>query len=87
MQADAVGRQQASSSTAFPAEDGGGAEAGSRCAAALSRQPPRSLPAAAALPLQALQEREEAVRNGKLATIIFLRGKNGAGQEVRHVPG
>uniref|UniRef100_A0A7S0VHL9 Cilia- and flagella-associated protein 299 n=1 Tax=Polytomella parva TaxID=51329 RepID=A0A7S0VHL9_9CHLO len=32
--------------------------------------------------LQALKDREEAVRNGKLATIIFLRDKNSKGQEV-----
>ena len=32
--------------------------------------------------LQALQQREEAVRNGKLATIVFVRDKNAKGQEV-----
>lgn len=32
--------------------------------------------------LQALQEREEAVNNGKLATIIFIRDRNTRGQEV-----
>lgn len=31
---------------------------------------------------QALQEREEAVRNGKLSTIIFIRDRNSKGQEV-----
>jgi hypothetical protein len=31
---------------------------------------------------QALQEREEAVSNGKLATIIFIRDRNARGQEV-----
>lgn len=32
--------------------------------------------------VQALQEREEAVSNGKLATIIFIRDRNARGQEV-----
>ncbi|EFJ44055.1 hypothetical protein VOLCADRAFT_82997 [Volvox carteri f. nagariensis] len=32
--------------------------------------------------LQALKDREEAVRNGKLTTIIFIRDKNSKGQEV-----
>eukprot|EP00775_Hariotina_reticulata_P006416 gene6416-6647_t len=32
--------------------------------------------------LQALRDREEAVRNGKLATIIFIRDRNNRGQEV-----
>mmetsp|Transcript_15759 Transcript_15759/g.46582 ORF Transcript_15759/g.46582 Transcript_15759/m.46582 type:complete len:239 (-) Transcript_15759:358-1074(-) len=32
--------------------------------------------------LQALKDREEAVRNGKLTTIIFVRDKNAKGQEV-----
>eukprot|EP00197_Chlamydomonas_leiostraca_P012286 CAMPEP_0202869638 /NCGR_PEP_ID=MMETSP1391-20130828/12562_1 /ASSEMBLY_ACC=CAM_ASM_000867 /TAXON_ID=1034604 /ORGANISM="Chlamydomonas leiostraca, Strain SAG 11-49" /LENGTH=227 /DNA_ID=CAMNT_0049549975 /DNA_START=164 /DNA_END=844 /DNA_ORIENTATION=+ len=32
--------------------------------------------------LQALKDREEAVRNGKLTTIIFIRDKNTKGQEV-----
>ncbi|KAK3284686.1 hypothetical protein CYMTET_7678 [Cymbomonas tetramitiformis] len=32
--------------------------------------------------LQALAQREEAVRNGKLTTIIFIRDRNGKGQEV-----
>lgn len=32
--------------------------------------------------LQALKDREEAVRNGKLTTIVFLRDKNSKGQEV-----
>ena len=32
--------------------------------------------------LQALQQREESVRNGKLTTIIFIRDKNAKGQEV-----
>lgn len=32
--------------------------------------------------LQALQAREELVRNGKLTTIIFIRDRNGKGQEV-----
>ena len=36
----------------------------------------------AAFALQALQQREEAVRNGKLATIVFVRDKNAKGQEV-----
>lgn len=31
---------------------------------------------------QALQKREEAVRNGKLATIIFVRDFNARGQEI-----
>lgn len=31
---------------------------------------------------QALQEREEAVSNGKLATIIFIRDRNARRQEV-----
>lgn len=31
---------------------------------------------------QALQQREEAVRNGKLATIVFIRDYNSKGQEV-----
>lgn len=31
---------------------------------------------------QELQRREEAVRNGKLATIIYMRDKNKKGQEV-----
>ncbi len=31
---------------------------------------------------QALKDREEAVRNGKLTTIIFIRDKNSKGQEV-----
>jgi hypothetical protein len=35
--------------------------------------------------LQALQEREEAVSNGKLATIIFIRDRNAQGHEVRRV--
>lgn len=35
-----------------------------------------------ALP-QALRDREEAVRNGKLCTIIFIRDRNARGQEVR----
>lgn len=33
--------------------------------------------------LQALKDREEAVRNGKLTTIVFIRDKNAKGQEVR----
>mmetsp|Transcript_26475 Transcript_26475/g.57763 ORF Transcript_26475/g.57763 Transcript_26475/m.57763 type:complete len:239 (+) Transcript_26475:157-873(+) len=32
--------------------------------------------------LQALKDREEAVRNGKLTTIVFIRDKNTKGQEV-----
>eukprot|EP00210_Caulerpa_lentillifera_P009430 g8991.t1 len=32
--------------------------------------------------LKALQQREEAVRNGKLATIVFIRDFNSKGQEV-----
>jgi hypothetical protein len=32
--------------------------------------------------LQALKDREEAVRNGKLTTIVFIRDKNEKGQEV-----
>ena len=32
--------------------------------------------------LQELQKREEAVRNGKLATIIFIRDRSPSGQEV-----
>ena len=32
--------------------------------------------------MQALQQREESVRNGKLTTIIFIRDKNAKGQEV-----
>ncbi|KAK9806230.1 hypothetical protein WJX72_006501 [[Myrmecia] bisecta] len=32
--------------------------------------------------LQALAQREEAVRNGKLTTIVFIRDKNARGQEV-----
>ena len=32
--------------------------------------------------LQALQAREELVRNGKLTTIIFIRDRNAKGQEV-----
>jgi len=32
--------------------------------------------------LQALASREDAVRNGKLTTIIFIRDRNAAGQEV-----
>ncbi len=32
--------------------------------------------------MQALQQREESVRNGKLTTIIFIRDKNVKGQEV-----
>jgi hypothetical protein len=32
--------------------------------------------------MQALKDREEAVRNGKLTTIIFIRDKNAKGQEV-----
>lgn len=32
--------------------------------------------------LQALKDREEAVSNGKLATIIFIRDRNARGQEV-----
>lgn len=32
--------------------------------------------------LQALKDREEAVRNGKLTTIVFIRDKNAKGQEV-----
>lgn len=32
--------------------------------------------------LQALKDREEAVRNGKLTTIVFIRDKNSKGQEV-----
>lgn len=32
--------------------------------------------------LQALQQREQSVRNGKLTTIIFIRDKNAKGQEV-----
>ena len=32
--------------------------------------------------LQALQQREESVRNGKLTTIVFIRDKNAKGQEV-----
>jgi hypothetical protein len=32
--------------------------------------------------LQALRDREEAVRNGKLTTIIFIRAKNSRGHEV-----
>lgn len=32
--------------------------------------------------LQALQQREESVRNGKLTTIIFIRDQNAKGQEV-----
>mmetsp|Transcript_16284 Transcript_16284/g.51173 ORF Transcript_16284/g.51173 Transcript_16284/m.51173 type:complete len:224 (-) Transcript_16284:186-857(-) len=32
--------------------------------------------------LQALAQREEAVRNGKLTTIVFIRDKNSKGQEV-----
>lgn len=31
---------------------------------------------------QALQQREESVRNGKLTTIIFIRDKNAKGQEI-----
>lgn len=38
--------------------------------------------AAARCTLQELQRREEAVRNGKLATIIFVRDFNAKGQEV-----
>lgn len=34
-------------------------------------------------PKQALAEREEAVRNGKLATVVFIRDKNAKGHEVR----
>lgn len=33
-------------------------------------------------PLQALKDREEAVRNGKLSTIIFIRDVNAKAQEV-----
>ena len=36
--------------------------------------------------VQALQDREEAVSNGKLATIIFLRDRNARGQEVCCTP-
>lgn len=36
---------------------------------------------------QALQEREEAVSNGKLATIIFIRDRNARGQEVSWLSG
>ena len=32
---------------------------------------------------QALKDREEAVRNGKLTTIVFIRDNNEKGQEVR----
>eukprot|EP00898_Chlorokybus_atmophyticus_P004820 jgi/Chlat1/5339/Chrsp35S05275 len=32
--------------------------------------------------LQALQQREESVRSGKLSTIIFIRDRNSRGQEV-----
>jgi hypothetical protein len=32
--------------------------------------------------LQALAEREELVRNGKLTTIVYIRNKNSKGQEV-----
>lgn len=32
---------------------------------------------------QALKAREEAVRNGKLTTIVFIRDRNPKGQEVR----
>ncbi|KAL3159100.1 hypothetical protein ABBQ32_011097 [Trebouxia sp. C0010 RCD-2024] len=32
--------------------------------------------------LQALQQREESVRNGKLTTIIFIRDTNAKGQEI-----
>ncbi|GFH23577.1 flagellar/basal body protein, partial [Haematococcus lacustris] len=32
--------------------------------------------------LQALKDREEAVRNGKLTTIIFIRDRNAKAQEV-----
>lgn len=32
--------------------------------------------------LHALKEREEAVRNGKLTTIVFIRDRNAKGQEV-----
>jgi hypothetical protein len=31
---------------------------------------------------QALKDREEAVRNGKLTTIVFIRDKNSKEQEV-----
>ena len=31
---------------------------------------------------QALAEREENVRNGRLTTIIYIRDKNGRGQEI-----
>ena len=31
---------------------------------------------------QALQQREESVRNGKLTTIIFIRDQNAKGQEI-----
>lgn len=34
------------------------------------------------LHMQALKDREEAVRNGKLTTIVFVRDKNVKGQEV-----
>jgi hypothetical protein len=33
-------------------------------------------------PPQALSDREEAVRNGKLVTIVFIRDRNARGQEV-----
>ncbi len=34
-------------------------------------------------PTQALKDREEAVRNGKLTTIVFIRDKNSKGQVGR----
>ncbi len=45
---------------------------------------PPSLPPShlATAPPQALKDREEAVRNGKLATIVFIRDRNARGQEV-----
>lgn len=44
----------------------------------LPRHP--NLPPCNSCSLQALKDREEAVRNGKLTTIVFIRDKNSKGQ-------
>eukprot|EP00884_Botryococcus_braunii_P020434 jgi/Botrbrau1/7074/Bobra.0165s0096.1 len=55
-------------------------------AARLSRKPRRLASAGKSFPncllLQALADREDAVRNGKLATIVFIRDTNAQNQEV-----
>ncbi|KAF8069558.1 cfap299 [Scenedesmus sp. PABB004] len=55
-------------------------------AARLSRAPQRLASAGKDLEgcplLQALRDREEAVRNGKLATVVFIRDRNARGHEV-----